>query len=86
MTPDLINGIFEGIGAIFTWANAMRVVRDRGYAGIYLPAVVFFTSWGIWNLAYYPHLGQWFSLAGAYALVAGNACWIAAMLKFGRKQ
>lgn len=84
--PDLVNGLFEFIGANFTFKSAMRVVRDRGYAGIYPGAVLFFTSWGFWNLYYYPHLGQVFSFLGGVALVITNVMWVTAMLWYGRKR
>lgn len=54
MTPDVINAVFEGCGALLTAKNTLQVIRDRGYAGIYLPAILFFFSWGGWNLYFYP--------------------------------
>jgi len=85
MTPDIINGIFEIIGSVFTWMNVYRVHKDRGYAGIYVPAAAFFFSWGFWNLYFYPHLDQWFSFAGGVSLVGANLAWLGAMFKYGRK-
>lgn len=86
MTPDQINGAIEFVGSLFTWQNTIRVIGDKGYAGVYLPAIVFFMSWGAWNLYYYPHLGQWWSFAGGCALVLANVVWVGAMLRYGRKQ
>lgn len=85
MTPDLINGIFEFIGSWFTWMNVKQVIKDKGHYGIYVPAIVFFMSWGLWNLFYYPHLGQIFSFAGGLNLVIANISWVTALLKYGRK-
>lgn len=85
MSADFINGLFEAVGSCFTWMNVVHVWKDKGYAGLYLPAIVFFMSWGLWNLFYYPHLGQWWSFAGAVSLVLANVCWVGSMLKFGRK-
>lgn len=86
MTPDQINGLFEFVGSCFTWANVHRVVVDKGYAGYYLPGMVFFTSWGVWNLYYYPALGQWWSFLGGACITLANLSWIAVMWRFGRKQ
>lgn len=44
---DVINGGFEAGGSILTWVNVVRVFKDKGYAGIYLPAVILFWSWGV---------------------------------------
>lgn len=85
MTPDIINGGFEFVGSMFTWASVARVYKDKGYAGIYLPAIVFFTGWGAWNIYYYPTLNQYWSLAGGISIFIANICWISLMAYFGRK-
>lgn len=81
---DLINGLFEALGAIFTWRNAWALYREREIRGVYWPATFFFTAWGFWNLAYYPSLGQWASFAGGVALVAGNIVWCVLALRTRR--
>ena len=74
--PDLINGGFEMVGALFTWRNFLELHRTRELRGVYWPTTAFFSAWGLWNLLYYPALGQWASLAGGIALVAGNVAWV----------
>ena len=86
MTPDLINGAFEFAGSMLTWMNVRQVHRDKGHAGVYVPAIAFFMSWGAWNLYYYPHLGQWWSLAGGVSLVAANVAWVLLLFYYGKKQ
>lgn len=85
MTPDVINGLFEFVGSVLVWMNAYRVYTDRGYAGIYPPTVVMFWLWGLWNLFYYPHLGQWWSFAGGCSIVAANTIWFILMRQYGRR-
>ena len=85
MIPDILNGTFELIGSLLTWLNVYRVYRDQGYAGLHPAAVVFFWSWGGWNLYYYPHLHQWWSFAGGLSLVVANTSWIGMMRWYGRK-
>lgn len=75
--PDLINGSFELVGAWFTWRNYVQLRRDRVLRGVYWPTSAFFAAWGLWNLVYYPALGQWFSFMGGVLLVAGNVAWVA---------
>lgn len=84
MSPDLINGLFEFLGSLFTWLNFTRVIKDRGYAGISVLSLIFFTSWGLWNLYYYPALTQWWSFAGGVSIVMANIFWLVAMLYYGR--
>ena len=85
MTPDVVNGLFEFAGSIFTWMNCWRVHKDRGYAGLYLPGIVFFFLWGVWNLYYYPLLGQLWSFLGGVSIVLANLIWIALMVAYGKK-
>lgn len=79
--PDLINGGFELIGAIFTWRNAWQLRNDREIKGVYWPTTLFFAAWGVWNLFYYPALQQWASFVGGVALVAGNLAWVAMAIR-----
>lgn len=79
---DTINGLFELIGAFFTWRNYFQLRKDRNLKGIWWPLIAFMTLWGVWNLAYYPSLGQWFSFVGGIALVLGNALWVNLALKY----
>lgn len=83
--PDLINGAFESGGSVLLWMNVRQLLRDRGYAGVYVPATAFFALWGFWNLYYYPHLGQWLSFTGGCSIVTANVVCVALMLKFGKK-
>lgn len=73
---DLINALFEFIGALLTWRNFVQLRRDRQVRGVYWPATAFWAAWGLWNLAYYPSLGQWWSFAAGVLLVAGNVAWV----------
>jgi hypothetical protein len=84
VTPDQINSFFEVAGALLTWMNVKRVWQDRGYAGIYMPAVMLFTAWGFWNLWFYSHLAQTWSVAATVVMVSANSSWVGLMLWFGR--
>jgi hypothetical protein len=85
MTQDVINATFEVGGALLTWMNVRQVWKDRGYLGLYLPAIVLFTLWGFWNLYYYAHLQQWWSVAATVVMVSANVSWTGLMLYYGRK-
>lgn len=82
--PDLINGLFELLGAVAIFGHVRRLLIDRHVAGVSIPATFLFASWGFWNLFYYPHLGQWWSTAGAVAIVTGNVVWIVLMIHYTR--
>lgn len=56
LSPDMINGIFEGGGAILLSLNIRRLLKDKKVEGISLIPVFFWSAWGFWNLFYYPSL------------------------------
>jgi hypothetical protein len=86
MTPDHVNAAFEVAGSVAVWMNFLAILKDRGYAGTRIPMMAFFTSWGFWNLYYYSHLLQWYSLYASLLLTGGNCAVVSAMLYFGRKK
>ena len=83
MSPDIFNALLEFLGGVFTFQNALRVCRDRGYAGITWTAVAFFATWSAWNTWYYPSLDQTWSWVAAIFMLTANLCWIAVMAWFG---
>ena len=74
-TNDLINGLFESGGSIVIWLNVLKLYKDRVVKGVYYPIWIFYSWWGLWNLYYYPSLGQWISFTAGLAIVAGNIVW-----------
>lgn len=82
MTPDFVNGLFEFGGAIALIVSVFKLLRDREVRGIAWSSIAFFAVWGLWNLAYYPYLHQWFSLAGGSALVAANLLYVVLLVRF----
>lgn len=75
--PDLVNGVFEGIGGFFIALSVIKLHRAKVVSGVSAVHVAFFSSWGFWNLFYYPHLDQWLSFWGGVLLVAVNCVWLA---------
>jgi hypothetical protein len=82
MLPDLINGLFELFGAVSIWMNVWTILHHKQTRGVSKFSTAFFTTWGFWNLYYYPFLGQWMSFAGGMAIVSGNAVWLSLMWKY----
>lgn len=76
MTPDIGNGIFEAGGAILAWRNAWQLRKDGEIRGVFWPIYVFYSGWGLWNLYYYPALGQWLSFYAGVVIVGGNLAWL----------
>lgn len=74
--PDAVNGLFELAGGFALWNNVGRIRKDKQVRGVNWQVTLFFTSWGFWNLFYYPSLDQWLSFAGGLNIVAANAVWL----------
>ena len=83
---DLVNGIFELIGAFFAWVNAYKLFKDKEIKGVYWPIWIFYTAWGGWNLWYYPALNQWLSFIAGALLTGGNLAWVVLAIIFFRRQ
>ena len=55
---DIINGSFELLGSVFILPSIIALYKAKQSKGIHWIHVLFFTSWGYWNLYYYPHLSH----------------------------
>lgn len=86
MSPDFVNGLFELAGAMFTWANVIRVHKDKQVHGVSWIAVMFFTVWGYWNVYYYPVIGQPWSAACAIGLAVINTVWLTQLIYYDRRK
>lgn len=84
MLPDFVNGCFELFGSVAVWRNAYALYQDKCYRGIRVLPFVFFVSWSIWNLYYYPHLNQWMSFIGGVSILLANAVNLSLMLYYGK--
>jgi len=80
--PDLVNGLFELFGGLFSYANVYKLWKDKQIKGIYWFPTFFFAAWGLWNLYFYPHLNQWLSFTGGLVIVSANIAWITLVFYF----
>lgn len=83
---DIINGVFECGGGFAILLSVRRLHRDKQVKGVHPLPVLFFTTWGLWNLFYYPSLGQWMSFAGGLFIVIVNAIWLAQIAYYSRRE
>jgi hypothetical protein len=82
MTPDHINALFE-VGGCIAILNHCRVAyRDKAVNGVSILSTIFFTSWGFWNMYYYPSLDQWASFLGGVAISMANMLWVFLLVKY----
>ena len=84
LSPDIINGSFECLGALFLLINIRQIIKDKSLNGVHILPTIFYTGWGFWNLYYYPSLDQWFSFIGGMAIVIVNAAWVSLAIYYTR--
>lgn len=80
--PDLINGTFEALAGLMVLNHCRVLMKDRAVAGVSIASVIFFTLWGVWNIWYYPHLGQIWSMVGGIFVVLANIIYVALLIRF----
>lgn len=83
---DFFNGCFELLGAAFTILSVKALLSDKEIKGIHWGPIVFFTSWSVFNLAFYPLNGLWWSFAGGIALFIVNSIWLYLLWKYSRER
>ena len=79
---DLINAAFECLAGFMVLNHCRVLLKDKAVAGISILSTFFFSLWGVWNLYYYPSLGQWWSFFGGLFIVVANFLWVALLLKY----
>lgn len=84
--PDTVNGAFELAGGLFILQSILRLHREKIVRGVSWVHVGFFSTWGVWNLFYYPYLGQWMSYAGSIGIVAANTYWLLQILHYSIRE
>ena len=79
---DAINSAILALCSITLWLNVQRLYRDKQIRGVSWMPTLLFAGWGYWDLYYYPHLGQWFSLVSTISITAANTLWVMMALKY----
>lgn len=86
MTADQINGMFEFVGSLALWMNVWTVHKAKQVRGVMWQVSGFFLAWGIWNLYYYPSLGQWISFTGGISICLANCVWVSLAIYYARAE
>lgn len=74
--PDMVNAGFEGFAGLVSIINIRQILKDKYVSGVSWMPVLFFTSWGFWNLFFYTHLNQWFSAGAGLLITSVNIWWL----------
>ena len=82
--PDIINASFEAGAGLAVLHHCFKLYEHKQARGLSIPAVLFFTVWGLWNLFYYHHLGQFWSFAGGIVVTITNLAYLAMLFVYAR--
>ncbi len=80
--PDFINGCFELFGGLSVLNHCRVLYKEKQVHGVSILSTIFFSSWGFYNIYFYPHLHQWWSFAGGLSIMSANLLWISMMLYY----
>jgi hypothetical protein len=75
-SADTINATFELLGGFFLLNHCRALWKSKEANGVSLLSTVFFALWGLWNVVYYPHLGQMLSFYAGLFIMFANTVWI----------
>lgn len=82
---DSINGAIELVAAAMVLNHCRVLYADKCVRGVSVASVLFFFAWGLWNLYFYPALGQTLSFWGGVAVVIANAVYLGMLLRYRRR-
>jgi hypothetical protein len=82
MNDDFINGAFQVVAAVMVLNNVRALHRDREVRGVSIASIAFFFLYGVWNLRYFPLLGQWWSFAGGVLVTLANCLCVGMMIYY----
>lgn len=82
--PDIINGGFELFGSVAIWRNVYALWKDKEVKGARVEPMLFFLLWGVWNLYYYPFLGQLVSFCGGVAMTVASLIYTGQMIYYNK--
>ena len=80
---DKINAALELCGAFVIFLNIRKTYHDKSIRGIDWRYLAFYIGWGVWNMFYYPSLGQWWSFYAGLMIIWLDCVWLAQMWYYG---
>jgi hypothetical protein len=86
VTPDIVNAVFEGGGAVLLCANIRRLYCDKRLAGVSLVPTVWWNIWGVWNVYFYHAIGTPLSFFAGIGVLVANTVWVALALYYARRR
>ncbi|MFA5670185.1 MAG: hypothetical protein WC967_13165 [Balneolaceae bacterium] len=85
MSPDIINACFELGGAALNTMNIIQIRKDKSVRGVSVVPTIMFSIWAVWNMYYYSHLHQYYSVGAAVLLGVVNFTWVYYYFKYTPK-
>jgi len=82
---DVTNALFELVGGLFVCRSIVILLRDKMVRGMDWTMIAFFAAWGVWNLFYYPHLGQWWSFSAGVFIAFANVTYVCLLVHYSRR-
>lgn len=82
---DFVNALFQVMAGVFVLNHCRVLLHDKQVKGVSTASTMFFVTWGLWNLAYFPSLDQQWSLYGAIFVTGANVIYVAMQVYYKRR-
>ena len=84
MPFDIVNAMFQLGSAAMIWLNVVKIHKDKRVHGVVWYTFVFYATLGVWNIFFYHHLQQWWSIVAGSVVIFGNIAWCVLAVKYSR--
>lgn len=71
----MINGLLEFTGSFFILGHCWAMYNAKDSRAVSLLATLFFFTWGLWNVWFFPAHGLYWSFRGGLFMAAANIAW-----------
>lgn len=85
MTSDHLNAMFELTGGCMLAMNCWTLYKDKQVKGVSLLAPLFFTTWGLFNMYFYPSNGHYWSFFAGLPIAFFNCLWLIMAVQYKLK-
>ena len=69
-------GLIQVASAGFLSISVWQLFKAKMVRGVSAITVAFWVSWGLWDLYYFPHLGQWLAFWGGVCVTLMNSLYV----------
>jgi hypothetical protein len=86
LLSDMTMGLIQVAGAGFLGVSVLQLFRRKYVGGVSAVTVSFWVAWGLWDLYYWPSLGQWWAFGGAVVVTMMNMLYVGLIVLYNYRE